>query len=128
NRLTDIAAEGQLFLETASEFNKRQLEVETQIALVNTMEEYLRNGNDSDLLPANLGVAEEGFASEVDSYNQLVLERNKLLQSSTPKNPLVVGLDRQINEMRSNILSSLRNVKSGLKIQRGRLSGQEAKI
>src|SRR5690606_12276587 len=128
NRLTDIAAEGQLFLENASEFNKMQLEVETQIALVNTMEEYLRNGNTADLLPANLGVQEEGFSTQVDNFNQLVLERNKLLQSSTAKNPLVVGLDRQINEMRQNIGASLANVKNGLQIQRGRLRGQEARI
>lgn len=128
NRLTDIAAEGQLYLETASEFNKRQLEVETQIALVKTMEEYLKNGDESDLLPANLGVEKEGFASEVQSYNQMVLERNKLLQSSTPKNPLVVGLNRQIVGMRANILESLENVKNSLQIQRGRLSGQEARI
>ena len=128
NRLTDIAAEGQLFLETASEFNKRHLEVETQIALVKTMEEYLKNGDASSLLPANLGVEKEGFASEVQSYNQMVLERNKLLQSSTAKNPLVVGLDKQIAGMRANILGSLDNVKNSLQIQRGRLSGQEARI
>lgn len=128
NRLTDIAAEGQLYLETASEFNKRHLEVETQIALVKTMEEYLKNGDESDLLPANLGVEKEGFATEVQTYNQLVLERNKLLQSSTPKNPLVVGLDRQITGMRASIMESLGNVKNSLQIQRGRLSGQEARI
>lgn len=128
NRLTDIAAEGQIFLENASEFNKRHLEVETQIALVKTMEEYLKNGDASALLPANLGVEKEGFSGEVSSYNQMVLERNKLLQSSTPKNPLVVGLDKQITGMRANILESLGNVKNSLQIQRSRLSGQEARI
>ncbi|MBK5214491.1 MAG: polysaccharide biosynthesis tyrosine autokinase [Flavobacteriaceae bacterium] len=128
NHLTDIAAEGQLFLENASEFNKRQLEVETQIALVNTMQEYINNGNPEDLLPANLGVEKEGFAGEVQQYNQLVLERNKLLQSSTAKNPMVVGLETQISGMRGNIKQSLANVKNGLQIQRGRLNQQGAKI
>ena len=128
NRLTDIAAEGQLFLENASELKKMQLEVETQIALVNTMEEYLEKGNTTDLLPANLGVEKEGFSAQVDKFNQLVLERNRLMQSSTPKNPLVVGLDDQINEMRQNIRSSLANVENGLQIQRRRLGGKEAQI
>ncbi|AFL82345.1 capsular exopolysaccharide biosynthesis protein [Aequorivita sublithincola DSM 14238] len=128
NRLTDITAEGQMFLQDASTFNKLQLEVETQIALVNTMEEYLKNGNTADLLPANLGVEKEGFTSQVANYNQLILERNKLMQSSTAKNPLVIGLDKQIGEMRQNIRASLSNVKNGLQIQRGRLRGQEARI
>tara|TARA_R100000353_G_scaffold147973_1_gene106435 strand:- start:60 stop:2426 length:2367 start_codon:yes stop_codon:yes gene_type:complete len=128
NRLTDIAAEGQLFLENASEFNKKQLEVETQIAYVNTMQEYLNNGNPDDLLPANLGVGKEGFDGEVEKYNQLILERNKLLQSSTAKNPMVVGLEGQIAEMRSNIKQSLANVRDGLQIQRNRLNRQGAEI
>jgi capsular exopolysaccharide synthesis family protein len=92
------------------------------------MEEYLKNGNTSDLLPANLGVEQDGFSSQVQNFNQLVLERNKLMQSSTAKNPLVVGLDKQIGEMRQNIGASLSNVKNGLQIQRGRLRGQEARI
>lgn len=128
NRLTDIAAEGQLFLENASEFNKKQLEVETQIALVNTMQEYINNGNPDALLPANLGVQEEGFSGEIDQYNQLILERNKLLQSSTQKNPLVIGLEDQIAGLRANIKQSLTNVKNGLQIQRGRLNQQGARI
>ncbi|MCZ4319894.1 polysaccharide biosynthesis tyrosine autokinase [Aequorivita viscosa] len=128
NRLTDIAAEGQLFLENASEFNKKQLEVETQIALVNTMQEYINNGSPEDLLPANLGVEKEGFAEEIGQYNQLILQRNKLLQSSTPKNPLVIGLEDQIAGLRANIKQSLSNVKSGLQIQRNRLNQQGAKI
>lgn len=128
NRLTDIAAEGQLFLENASEFKKRQLEVETQIALVNTMQEYLKNGSAEDLLPANLGVQKEGFSSEVERYNQLVLERNKLLQSSTEKNPLVQNLEGRIREMRQNVEQSLSNVKNSLEIQRDRLNRQEARI
>jgi capsular exopolysaccharide synthesis family protein len=128
NRLTDIAAEGQLFLENASDFNKKQLEVETQIALVNTMQEYINNGNPDDLLPANLGVEKEGFADEINQFNRLVLERNKLLQSSTPKNPLVIGLEDQIAGLRANIKQSLSNVKNGLQIQRSRLNQQGAKI
>ncbi|WP_347374999.1 polysaccharide biosynthesis tyrosine autokinase [Aequorivita sp. Q41] len=128
NRLTDIAAEGQLFLENASEFSKNQLEVETQIALINIMQEYIHNGNPDDLLPANLGVEKEGFADEINQFNQLVLERNKLLQSSTPKNPLVIGLEDQIAGLRENIKQSLSNVKNGLQVQRGRLNQQGAKI
>lgn len=128
NRLTDISAEGQLFLENASEFNKRQLEVETQIQLVNTMRDYLVNIDIGDLLPANLGIEKEGFSTEIEAYNTLVLQRNKLLQSSTPKNPVVVGIESQIADLRGNVMTSLQNVKTSLDIQKRRIGGQEAVI
>lgn len=128
NKLTDINAEGQLFLENASEFNKRQLEVETQIQLVNTMRDYLVNIDTGDLLPANLGIEKEGFSNEIEAYNNLVLQRNKLLQSSTPKNPVVVGIESQIADLRGNVMTSLQNVKTSLDIQKRRIGGQEAMI
>lgn len=116
NRLTNIEAEGQIFLQNASEANKQQMEMETKISLVNTMIDYLKNSSDTDLLPANLGVGEDGFSTVVDNYNQLIMERNRLLQSSTTKNPLVVGLDKQIGEVRGNVMESMLNAKQSLRV------------
>src|SRR5690606_39432212 len=72
NKLTDIAAESQIFLQNQSEFNKRQLEVEMQLELVKTMMEYVRKGSESDLLPTNLGIEKEGVGAAITSYNKLV--------------------------------------------------------
>lgn len=40
NKLTDLMTESKLYLENASEFNKKQLEVGTQLALTNSMLEH----------------------------------------------------------------------------------------
>ena len=128
NRLTNIEAESGIFLSNASETNKKQMDVETQIALVNTMMDYLKNSSATDLLPANLGVGQESFSGEVDRYNQLIMERNRLLQSSTTKNPLVVGLDQQIKEVRGNVLESMINAKRSLRISLGEINNEMANI
>ncbi|MBB6681551.1 polysaccharide biosynthesis tyrosine autokinase [Aequorivita sp. 609] len=128
NRLTSIEAESQIFLESASEINRQQIQLETQIALINTMMDYFKNSSEKDLLPANLGVGEESFAGEVDKYNQLILERNRLLQSSTTKNPMVVGLDQQIEELRGNVLKSMKNAKNNLRISLGEINKEMRKI
>ena len=69
NQLTDIQAESQLFMSTASEFKKRRQEVDTQIELANAMLAYLESSNNSDLLPANLGIDESGVNSSIAEYN-----------------------------------------------------------
>src|SRR5690606_12048268 len=99
NRLTDIAAEAQITLENASEFNKRQLEVSTQLELSNTMADYVKNSANGDLLPANIGISDVNVGTAVNNYNQLILYRNKLLQTSTPKNPVVQSVNEQISQM-----------------------------
>ncbi|MGO3182936.1 MAG: GumC family protein [Aequorivita sp.] len=126
--LTDIEAESQIFLQNANQANQQQMKIETQIALVNTMMDYLKNSSETDLLPANLGVGTENFASEVGKYNQLIMERNRLLQSSTTKNPLVVGLDKQIGEVRDNVLESMVNAKRSLQINLGEITNERANI
>lgn len=126
--LTDIVAESQIYLQNANQANKQQMEVETQIALVNTMMDYLKNSSETDLLPANLGVGKENFASEVSKYNQLIMERNRLLQSSTTKNPLVVGLDEQIGEVRANVLESMLNAKRSLQINLSEINNEKSNI
>lgn len=126
NKLTDIAVEGQLFLENESEFNKRQLDVETQLELVRTMIDYVKNGTESELLPTNLGIEKEGLATAITNYNKLVLERNRMLTSSTPKNPVVISLNDQINGLKSTVLAGLNNARISLQIAKGDLLAQEA--
>ncbi len=128
NKLTDIVAEGQIFLQNESEFNKRQLDVEMQLELVRTMIDYVKNGNESELLPTNLGIEKEGLASAVNSHNRLVLERDRLLVSSTPKNPIIVNLNEQISAVKSTVLGSLNNAKISLEIARNDLNAQEANV
>lgn len=128
NKLTDIATEGQLFLENESEFTKRVLETETKLELVNTVINYIKDGNESNLLPANLGIETEGTVSAITAYNQKVLERNRLLGSSTEKNPVVSNLNEQIEGLKSAVLAGLNNAKVSLEIQRNDLNRQEAII
>ncbi|WP_310993551.1 GumC family protein [Aequorivita marina] len=128
NRLTSIEAESQISLQNANQADMQQMQIETQIALVNTMMDYLKNSSDTDLLPTNLGVGKESFATGINEYNKLIMERNRLLQSSTTKNPLVVGLDKQIGEVRGNVLESMENTKRTLRINLREINSQRKNI
>ena len=59
NRLTDIQAEAQIILENASEFNKKQFDVGTQLELSKTMIDYMENSSNAELLPSNIGIQSE---------------------------------------------------------------------
>ncbi|GHA46149.1 tyrosine protein kinase [Salinimicrobium marinum] len=127
NQLTDIEEESKVFIENANDFRNRQLEVETQLELANTMIDYLKSDNEG-LLPANLGFREEGVTNVIQSYNQLVLERDRILAGSTQDNPIIVNLNNQIQQIKANVLQSLNNMRTSLRIARNDLNAQEAKI
>lgn len=125
--VTNIETEGQLFLENASEFNKRQLEVETQKEVLNTMISYLKEEN-TKLLPTNLGLEEEGVSVLVQNYNELILERGRLMASATPENPTVVNLTNQIDQLRENVLQSLYQLRQSILITQKDLDAQQGRI
>ncbi len=128
NRLTNIEAESELFIENASEYNKKQQEVGTQLELANAMIEYLDSGDSTDLLPANLGIEEDGVNEQIRNYNELVLERNRILNGSTEKNPIVRRLTNQISQMQANVKQSLERMRSNLRIAEKDLNRQVSSI
>lgn len=128
NRLTDIQAESQMFIQNASEYNQRRQEVGTQMELANAMLEYLSTNSKSELLPANLGIEESGVNSLIGEYNNLVLERNRILGGSTEKNPVVIRLNSRIEQIKANIFQSLQNMRTNLQISQNDLNRQSSSI
>ena len=128
NKLTDIQAESQMFLQTASEYNQRRQEVGTQLELANAMLEYISSNPKSDLLPTNLGLTESGVNGQIDDYNELVLQRNRLLSGSSEKNPVVIKLNSRLEQIKGNIVQSLNRMRSNLRIGQEELNRQASSI
>ncbi|MFS4416963.1 GumC family protein [Maribacter sp. 2307ULW6-5] len=140
NRLTNIGAESNMMIQNVSDYNQQRQQVETQLEVTGSMLSYIDSGEDN-LLPTNLGL--EGGGNEfVNDYNDLILERNRLLAGSTEKNPLVVRLNEQLGQLRSNVKASLlaqrqnliinqdnlRRMAGALGSQISRVPGQERQV
>ena len=124
NKLTDIETEAKLFIEGSSEYNKKSVEMDIQLNMVISMLEFIKKSNNSDLMPAN--IISSAYASGfLDSYNKLVLERNRILKSATAENPTVIKLEQQIASLKVNIAESLRRMQANLIIQKRDLKNQE---
>jgi tyrosine-protein kinase Etk/Wzc len=129
NKLVDVVSEGGLFLETGTDNQKAILEVNTQIRLADFMIDYLsKHSEPSELIPSNIGFSESSIDNLTETYNTLVLERNKILKSSSSKNPIIVNLDAQIASLNNNVKVSLNNFKATLLIKEKELQKQDQAI
>jgi len=125
NKLTDIESEAKLFIEGSNEYDKKGVEAEIQLNVVSSMLDFMKKSTNSDLLPTNI-VSDNGDASGlISSYNQLVLDRNRILKSATTENPSVIKLDAQISSLKANVAASLRRMQSNLQIQNRDIKSQE---
>ncbi|MEZ7495064.1 polysaccharide biosynthesis tyrosine autokinase [Leeuwenhoekiella aequorea] len=129
NSLTNIEAEASLIIENASEYRKREQELQTQLSISRSMLSYLRDDTEnSGLLPANVGLEIESVNTQISNYNQLVLERNRILAGATALNPTVTRLNSQINQLKANIINGLEQTLSNLRIAENDLNRQSRLI
>lgn len=126
NQVTDIISEAGLFLENASEFEKKSLELATQSKIVATLLDYVAKDTLNDLIPANVLPVEEGASQLIGEYNQLVLQRNKLLSSAGTKNKVIVQLDTKIQSLKQTVTASLIQLQSSLAIKNRDVARQKA--
>src|SRR5690606_28082538 len=56
-----------------------------------------------------------------ERYNNLLLDRDRKLLSSTPDNPTIVNLDTQLANLRQDILGNLKSTESNLTITKTNL-------
>lgn len=117
NKITDLPTEAELYLENSSEYAKNASAVNTQLRVVDLMIEYMDKSSNSDIIPANIIPEGTNSSAQIDSYNNLVLEKNRILKSSTPDNPIVVRLTDKINALKNSISQNLYRLKSSLKVK-----------
>ncbi|WP_425550354.1 GumC family protein [Chryseobacterium ginsengisoli] len=128
NQISDIETEIKLGLQTNVESKSKELEVNAQLELTDALLGYVSNQNSYQTLPSNVGLSNPSATANVATYNQLVLERNRLLESATPENPLVVDVTKQINNIRVSVIQSLQKNRTGLQLAKNGLSSEQNNI
>ena len=126
--LTDLKSDAQLALSENSEYEKKRAENSTQLRLVQFLASYANNPDHAyEVLPVNVGLTDTGLTELINRYNEMLLERKRLLRSSQENNPVVVNLDASIRAMRSNVLTTINSVQRGLAITQADLERQAGK-
>ena len=102
------------------------LSSEAQIALTGNAERYMK-GNEYEVLPSNIGLQDAASAGAIDRYNQMLVERKRLLRTSTENNPTIINLDTSIRAMRTNVQATLDATLKGLQITKEDLAREASR-
>lgn len=126
--LTDLSSDAKLALQENSAYQQKQAENATQLRLVAFLRSYINDPkNEMEVIPANVGLADEGLSSLIVKYNDLLIERKRLLRTSNESNPAVVQLDAGIRATRANVQTTVDNVEKGLLITQSDLDREGKK-
>jgi len=100
-------------------------QIETQLVLSKILNQNILSDNKLSLLPNNIGVLDANVNDLVNSFNEIVLERDRLLVSSGSNNPKVTLLNEKLNDLKKNILRSIKIYQDELEVTLSTKNGFE---
>ena len=118
--ITDLTSDAQIALTGSAEYEKKRVENQTQINLLQDLQKYMQNEG-YEVLPSNIGLQDVNLAAAINRYNEVLVERKRLLRTSTENNPTIINLDTSISAMKENVQVSLDRVLRGLFITKADL-------
>jgi capsular exopolysaccharide synthesis family protein len=92
------------------------------------LQEAMKSNLNSGLLPANIGLENSNTNSLIAEYNNVVLERDKLIRSGGENNPAVQFAESHIEDLKSNILKSLNSYQRQLEVSQNQLRTRNRKF
>ena len=116
--MPDLEVMAKVYAESAKDISQAHLELSNQLYLAEAVRDYLRDESKKDeLLPALMVTDNKGLADQMMQYNNLQLQRQKIISSSSKESPLVKDFDRQLSAMHDAVLLSAENAIKQLKAQ-----------
>ena len=127
NRIVDVKADANNFLQQSNQARQRSILLESQVSVVQFLLDFVRDRSRGfNLIPTLSGLTDNGIQSQISRYNELMLERNRLIEHSSADNPRVRQADQNLEQMRETIIASTEAYLSSLNVQLRRSKQEES--
>ena len=125
NNVVDLSAEGPILMEETNAYDKSISDAEIQLDILVGIRDLLRkNPERFDFIPSNMGINNLTLNGMLESFNQILLEREKSGAMLGAQNPQVKAIDNQLINLRTNIIRNIDALEGDLKITRNALRGK----
>lgn len=119
NNIIDATSNASISLAQSNEADNSLMDMNTQIMLMQSLKEYMQAPtNKYQTLPSNVGLKDASASSLISQYNQIALERNRLLRSASEQSPTVQALTSQMDDLIASINGAIDQNKRNLEIER----------
>lgn len=127
--VVDIASDATQAAGEQANYEHAYAENEVQLSLMNHLKNHiLSTENQYEVIPVNIGLTNGDLNTVVERYNEMLIERKRLLRTSHEDNPAVQSLNASIEVMRNSVMAAIQTAEKGLQINRQALKTQTRKF
>ena len=125
NNMVNLNMSGSSAFNNSTEFEQKLASANTQVQLLNELSSYVREPvNKYQVIPSNIGLADGASTQLISRYNQVAMERNRLLKTASETSPAVTPLTEELDGLSTSIQQALNQQRRSLEIQRNSIASQ----
>lgn len=124
NNMVELKLNASQAINNADQYSQKLAEANTQVDLIRSVKENMNSGEKYHTLPANVGIQDQSINTLINQYNELALQRNKLLRSASETSPAVTPLTAQLDELNASIQRAMNQATHNMQLQRNSVASQ----
>ena len=106
-------------------YTQKLAEVNMQIELLRSVREYMDEpANKYQTLPSNVGLVDQASTALIGKYNDIAMNRNRLLKSASENSPSVTPLTAQLDDLTASLRRAMAQAQRNAEIQRNSIQRQ----
>lgn len=107
------------------DLTREQRNLELQSGMLQSISSELRDtSNNFKIIPINPSLYDGKVLGLIQPYNDLVLQRERLLMSGQPSNPVVQSTNQKLRSLRNSIVAAIANMQGDISLNLSKLQNQ----
>ena len=118
NNLVDLSQNAQVYMQQSSAARQRTIQLQAQQATISYLLDYLKSKSEgNNLIPTLGGITDAGIQTQIAKYNELMLQRNRLVENSGENTPTIKEMDTNLKQMKQSIIVSVQGYAASVDVQ-----------
>ncbi len=129
NNLVDLSQNAQTYLAQSNTARQRTIQLQAQQASISYLLNHLRSSSQGNsLIPMLGGLTDAGVQSQIQRYNDLMLERNHLVENSGEGSSSIKEMDANLRQMKQAVIASVQGYKASVDLQTRQAQHEEQNL
>ena len=126
NLVPDIATAAAQAIKDNDVARQQLLEYSNRLEVARLMRNYASDPANADaILPANIGIGNEGVVAQIQAYNNKLMARNRYLANSSESHPMIAAMDKELAQMRASLIAAIDNDCKTIKMRMANIQAQK---
>jgi capsular exopolysaccharide synthesis family protein len=119
----DLGEQSRQFLQNAGDYARKAEDINVKLSVLGEVEKYVNSKNaGAGIIPSTVGVDDPALSQLIQQLSTAQIEYEKLRKTTGDNNPMVTPLAKEIEQIRPQIMESIRNQRNSLLASKSNVS------